>query len=50
MLYVAISLIICSIINKSADWYSRYRYHKISNIIKRGYIDSPDGRRLKIEK
>ena len=50
MLYIAISIVLYAIINRSADWYSRLKYHNIANMIKRGYIDSPDGRRLKIEK
>lgn len=50
MLYVAISIVLYALISNADGWYRTFKWYQISSMIKRGWIDSPDGRRLKIEK
>ena len=50
MLYIAVSIVLYALINNVGGWYHMIKYHQISNMIKRGWIDSPDGKRHKIEK
>ena len=50
MFYIAVSIVFYALIDNAPYWYTIWRNERISKMIKRGYIVSPDGRHLKIEK
>jgi hypothetical protein len=50
MLYMAIAIVVYGVISNAKDWYYLWHNHRLSQIVKRGWINSPDGRRLRIQK
>ncbi len=50
MLYIALSIVLYALIDNAPYWYGVWKNERISKMIERGWINSPDGRRLLIEK